>query len=126
MDIDMFLSLAKPLFGQMSPRAEEAFNQNIKWNQLPFLYIDTDKNGVAKVTGHEGRHRANVLKKAGYKDMPVVITDRGNLRWGQQGDPKNHEYIEKFPETIVSETGVKTYPFPFTREEGLQKYVPEL
>ena len=78
----------------------------------------TDKDGVAKVTGHEGRHRAEVLKKMGINEMPVVLkSDR--IRWGQQNSPFD-KLNDKWPTILepqdpvwsnTKQTG-KAIPFP--------------
>lgn len=55
---------------------------------IPFMRIDINPDGTAKVGGHEGRTRAAAMKKAGYDKMPIGI----QIRWGWDWkDPKKRE-----------------------------------
>ena len=44
----------------------------------PFLQLGTDKDGGFRVIGHEGRHRMQALRDAGYGDVPVPIELQGS------------------------------------------------
>lgn len=117
---DEFLNLAPDLMRKPEPERlkfiEDAIAKGEKLD-APFLYM-TDKDGVAKVTGHEGRHRAEVLKKMGINEMPVVLkSDR--IRWGQQNSPFD-KLNDKWPTILepqdpvwsnTKQTG-KAIPFP--------------
>ncbi|HUV49333.1 MAG TPA: hypothetical protein VMX11_10165, partial [Actinomycetes bacterium] len=96
---------------------------------IPFLLGET-KDGLFKVSGHEGRHRALMLRAAGVTQMPVRITD-ANIRWSEQTDPKNRDFTEDFPTVMEGQLGnfpqethapkgqggVNFRTFPFTRED---------
>jgi hypothetical protein len=40
---------------------------------IPFLWVGQDNRGMARVLGHEGRHRATVLNEQGVTEMPVKL-----------------------------------------------------
>lgn len=123
MPIKHFLMMAKPLKnGPYKDDAEKAFKAGIPWSDIPYLQIDHyDKDdsddGIshAKVTGHEGRHRALVLKDHGYTHMPVIL-ETHNIRWSEQDNPNKFDYKDDWPEYIKSETGDNTIPFPIKRK----------
>jgi hypothetical protein len=124
MSIDDFLKLATQLPREQSQEAQKAFDAGIEWDSIPNFETRTDENGVAKIIGHEGRHRALVLKRAGYTEMPVAIIDRA-IRWAEQTDPQSYDYVENFPTQLESERTKERIPFPFNREQGLNKYSPQ-
>jgi hypothetical protein len=121
--ISKFLDLAAPL-----NKPEEYKIENIKGflqkgekiDSIPFLKTETE-DGIAKVVGHEGRHRALVLKEMGYSYMPVEIIDQ-NIRWSEQEDPDSYDYVKQFPTKIEEEKGSLRMAFPFTREEAPKPY----
>jgi hypothetical protein len=125
MSIDDFLKLAAPLEKEFSNRARDSFQQGIRWSDLPFLQFDSDEHDpdTQKVYGHEGRHRARVLKELGYTEMPVEMRSR-DIRWSEQANPKSYDYIEKFPKYLMQEgeNRMRRIPFPFTREEAPLAY----
>jgi len=90
-----------------------------KFDDIPFLSIEV-KDGVAKVDGHEGRHRAKELLARGETTMPVRIRS-SNIRWGQQNKPDSYDYKQDFPTQLVGEEGSvalregSTMPFPVQR-----------
>jgi hypothetical protein len=117
---DEFLNLSPDLMQKPDPKRlgfiEDAIAKGKKLD-APFLYM-TDKDGVAKVTGHEGRHRALALKKMGINEMPVILkSDR--IRWGQQ-DSRFDKLNDKWPTTLEPQDPVffghtqtgKAIPFP--------------
>jgi hypothetical protein len=124
MDIDDFLRLAE--FGYDKNKeagAEQRLKDGVKSNTLPGLTVYT-KDGDLKVTGHEGRHRARALQKAGYSTMPVLW--ESNIIWGAQTDPEAWGYEAKWPDRVYAQKGAlheyASIPMPFTREEGAQDY----
>src|ERR1700758_2245888 len=88
MKIEDFLHLAR---AGHDPAKERGVNKlirtNTKFETLPYLYFDLEPDGSAKVTGHEGRHRARALLQLGYTTMPVEL--RGPIRWSEQNSPDN-------------------------------------
>ena len=76
--------------------------------ETPYLLFDLDDNGVATVTGHEGRHRARVLKEMGITEMPVRLrsTGRNEIRWSEQADSKNRDRLDvPWPTTLKPQKG---------------------
>lgn len=65
---------------------------------IPYLEVDN----AGKVIGHEGRHRAIAMQELGVEQMPVRVQGRG-LRWDQQGDAKNFDYMEDYPTKMLEE-----------------------
>lgn len=124
MPIDDFLKIVTPLPREQSQEAQRAFDAGIKWESIPFLSVVTNTTGIAKVLGHEGRHRALVLKRAGYTEMPVEIRDR-NIRWSEQTDPENFDYSKVFPTQLEAEKTDTRIPFPFTRDQAVDPYLIE-
>ena len=131
MNIDDFLRLAKYTDSTDSNSSQKMINarkrvaDGTKFNSLPYLSIDGD-SGTLQTTGHEGRHRAKALKEAGYETMPVVL--KSDIRWSEQNDPEKFDYKKDFPERIKAEKGAInenfSIPFPFTREEAGDNYLP--
>lgn len=118
MRIEDFLSMAAPLSApvqEKSMQVKDLLQQKTKFSSLPYLYYEVDGK-VAKVTGHEGRHRALALLTLGYSTMPVEL--RGPIRWSEQGDPDRFDYREEWPTVLVSETGSKRMPFPVSRKDA--------
>jgi len=93
-----------------------------KFSSLPYLYVDVDSSGNAKVTGHEGRHRARALADLGYTHIPVEL--RSNIRWSEQSNPQRFDYKENWPATLTGENG-DVVPFPVSREEAGRNYGEE-
>jgi hypothetical protein len=123
MPIDQFLALAKE--DDVDPdklkNAREIIAKGGQFEDrnflgIPELFFSTSgKNPtVAKVTGHEGRHRALALKEAGYTHMPVDV--EGDIRWSEQSDPSSRDYEENHPLHLVNQDGNWAMPFPFDRE----------
>jgi len=82
-----------------------------------------------RILGHEGRHRASVLRDMGYKTMPVELTANTGLRWGEQLDPSGFDYHEELPRRLGSESpkyespAHRTRPVPF-HTEGPMRGLP--
>lgn len=125
MPIQQFLDLAAPIQSNMvRTEAKDSLEKGVKWESIPQLMVE-NKGEIAKVTSHEGRHRAMALQEAGYLDMPVEIRSY-TMRWGEQNDPESYDYSETFPTEIEAEKGGKKFPFPFTREQASEKYIPTI
>ena len=117
MSPDQFLQLARPIEGGPSQSKLDALRQSLdsgeKIRNMPFLNF-THEGDAARVTGHEGRHRALALKERGVEQMPVIMrSDR--IRWSEQTDPGRYDYIQDWPSILRSETGEQSIPFPIER-----------
>jgi len=73
----------------------DLIKKNQQFNALPVLTFSVDGD-VAKITGHDGRHRAQALQNSGTELIPVVMLskDKGT------------------PTTLINEDGHTTYSFP--------------
>lgn len=120
MKIDDFLKMAAPLEKPTKKTASEILQSGGKFNSIPFLEYKNDANGVAKVSGHEGRHRALALKDAGYTEMPVKIVSP-DIRWSEQLDTTSRDYVADFPKTLKGQedNAVNEIAFPIKREDAL-------
>jgi len=125
MPIDTFLKLAeRDTPGDRQDkvaRVKKIIDENGKFSAVPYLYIETDSKGNAKVTGHEGRHRARALKALGYNTIPVEL--RSSIRWSEQQDPENFDYQKNWPTNLVGQEG-DVVPFPVSREQAGADYAP--
>jgi len=123
MSIRDFLKMARPGHDKAKERdVKDLVKKGVKFNSVPFLTFDANGDDDARVTGHEGRHRARELQAQGYTHMPVEL--RGPIRWSEQADPKRFDYRESWPEVLVSEDGTDYIPFPVPREEATHPYKP--
>ena len=86
-----------------------------KFDSLPMLQFNNNGDGTATVVGHEGRHRMLKLYSMGVKSVPVRFCSN-NIRWSEQDDPSNRDYIKIWPNVLVSENGSTTIKFPVDRE----------
>ena len=120
MSPDEFLNLAKDLPETKVLRESEKFirEQIAKGEALetPYLTFELDDKGVAKITGHEGRHRARILKEMGITEMPVRLKSQGKneIRWSEQTDPKNRDRLDvPWPTTLEPQEGSSGSAVPF-------------
>ena len=82
MPIETFLGLAEPIpaddYKRHSVSSEADFAREVAngkdfgWT-LPTLTIKKNEDDRWKVVGHDGRHRAKLLKSIGYEEMPVHL-----------------------------------------------------
>ncbi len=89
----------------------------IKFESIPFLMFQIDKDNKAICVGHEGRNRATYLKLIGVKSIPVSILSREGggrkaIRWGACDDPNSYDYIEEFPKFLYGDNNSNKIPFP--------------
>lgn len=89
---DEFLSLTTKNAEQLKTIEEQAKKLGAfditKFQSEHLPYLDIDKSG--KVTNHEGRHRAQLLKNEGVSHIPVVIsTKEPKANLGDIGSLKN-------------------------------------
>ena len=110
MSPDDFLSMAAPTTADYSFTSGRGGDKTgsildgIKKGELidvPHLKI-FDKDGVAQVEGHEGRHRAVLMKELGYDSMPVVINSH-RIRWSEQAGSGRDQIEGKWPTVLKSE-----------------------
>jgi hypothetical protein len=127
-NIDDFLSLSEKIENEKDSetklkKARTYLQNGGRFTNLPYLYYEYDGK-MARVTGHEGRHRAMALKELGYTTMPVSF--RGPIRWSEQNDPNRFDYKPNFPTRLQAEKDANnpnfTIPFPVTREMAGQPY----
>lgn len=134
MPIDEFLGLAEPIpLDDLKRHAKQSdFKKDVlsgkktEW-EIPFLTIMESEDGVWKVVGHDGRHRAMLLKSLGYNEIPVHIRipdskllngiDNGNL-WCQ-----NDKCVKRDRMTYPFPITTKNYNRPYVEIEGLKKPV---
>lgn len=84
---------------------------------VPELGVNTScDDGVARVASHEGRHRAMILAALGCEYMPVMI-QTSSIRFSEQMEPDNYDYIEQWPDMMASEDNDFVDNFPVSREE---------
>ena len=126
MNIDDFLALSEE--GEQRSKqtlADERLANGEKYTSLPQMMAYGEGNTL-QVEGHEGRHRARALQKAGYKTMPVKLTT--NIRYSEQVDPENFDYRETWPTELKAQDKAAnpsfTIKFPFTREQAPDNYQP--
>lgn len=123
MPIDQFLALAKE--DDVDPNklknAREIIAKGGQFEDrgflgIPELFFNTSEKNptIAKVTGHEGRHRALALKEAGYTHMPVDV--EGNIRWSEQSNKDSFDYQKNLPMHLANQDGNWVMPFPFDRD----------
>ena len=122
-------------------RIKDAIDNGIPLSDIPFLDFDIpdESKKLAEVIGHEGRHRARVLKEQGYTNMPVLLSSRSTPRWSEQAEQftkrgyKNMDYLEHWPTKIKGEDSYfggkhsvnnNVLDFPVTREQASRKMMP--
>lgn len=124
MDIADFLKMAKHLAEGPNDYKLDKLRTSLGAGhlitELPLLMVDSDRSGKAQVDGHEGRHRALVLKELGFTSMPVILK-MGGLRWSEQSDPERFDYQENWPTRLVGEQGL-SIPFPVARKDAMSPY----
>ena len=120
MSPDEFLNLATDLpETEVSKESDKFIREQIAKGEpldTPYLNFELDDKGVAKVTGHEGRHRARILKEMGITEMPVRLKSQGKneIRWSEQTDPKNRDRLDvPWPTTLAPQKGSSGRPIAF-------------
>jgi hypothetical protein len=123
MNIDDFLALSEQLpnpYPQKKDRIKKVIAEGQKLESVPVLLYDAEGDR-AVVSGHEGRHRAIVLKEMGYTEMPVEF--RGNIRWSEQDSADKFDYKKTWPSVLVGQKPVETVrAFPVSREQSTEPY----
>ena len=129
MSPDEFLEMATPLFNstkEVDPYYSEQLESGNKM-EVPYLSASYDgKTGDAKITEHEGRHRAETLRKKGTKLMPVrfrMIGREGDrfddVFWKDLGNNKTEmgANIGKYPHRLFNQDGSASYSFPVNKKK---------
>lgn len=83
--------------------------ENTQFNEIPFLNFVHDGEGTARVTGHEGRHRARILLENNITEMPVLLRHRYDengqaMLWHTMNTPEN-KFYDMWPERLYGERG---------------------
>lgn len=72
-----FLKVAMSGFSEEKMHSVKSLiQQHVSFNEIPFLNFVHDGEGTARVTGHEGRHRARLLLELNIQEMPVLLRHR--------------------------------------------------
>jgi hypothetical protein len=117
MPVAEFLFLAKPGHDpEKEARVSKMIRYDIKFD-IPHLSIDYDGTEIAKVVGHEGRHRARALQSIGHTAIPVILK-MDSLRWSEQDDESKFDYKEVWPQYLLNQNGNGKRPFPVSRENS--------
>ena len=127
MPIEKFQELAAtPNASDIKKRADKveeglvskAFKANEGSNNTPMLQFRAEGD-EAKVIGHEGRARAEALRRMGAKTMPVRLIDNSidtPLRWDKLFNEDDMYSRNDTPKTLVNEDGSKKINFPVKKE----------
>lgn len=82
---------------------------NILFNEIPFLNFVHDGEGTARVTGHEGRHRARLLLENNITEMLVLLRHRydenGQAMLWHTMNSENNKFYDMWPERLYGERG---------------------
>mgnify|MGYP005995381089 CR=1 FL=1 len=141
MDVRDFLELAAPITSGESIEFEfdgarytspsvdpfkyrgvvDALARGIPFADVPYLLIGpADDEGEAKVTGHEGRHRATALQELFNVDQIPVRIRSSNFRWGEAPGP----FQGRVPRRLIQEDGTEVCECSFSgvREVPIDRY----
>jgi hypothetical protein len=99
-----FLSVARNGDDENKTRkVKSLLDSNTKFSDLPELHFTHNGYGDARVSGHEGRHRARALLEKGVTSIPVVLRQRYN---GDVPPLKFNQHFEgEFPIVLHGEKG---------------------
>ena len=100
----------------MSGHSEEKSNHvknlvinDVQFNEIPFLNFVHDGEGTARVTGHEGRHRAKILIELGIDEMPVILRhvydENGQAMVWNKMNTTDNQFYDMWPERLYGERG---------------------
>lgn len=90
-----FLRLATPgTDPEKEQTVKELLEEGMKFNSLPYLGVETKKNGDVEVASnggdHEGRHRVRALLQLGVEELPIRLfsneTGGRSYRWRSTQD----------------------------------------
>ena len=119
MPIDDFLTAAKQeVSASKLANTRKLAAEGVPFETVPSLQIANEGDGTAKVTGHDGRHRAMALKEQGETTIPVRLTSSGgkggSIRWGKQNDPNDADYVAVLPQSLIAEDSDAVVDMPST------------
>ena len=133
MKIEDFLGLAEPIPKDDEKRhaPQEEFRKDVlsgkktEW-EIPYLIIQKNEDDIWKVVGHDGRHRAMLLKSIGYDEIPVhIMIPNGELLEQDKPDKlwcQNDKHLKRakdyYPFPPI--TG-ENYNRPYCEVEGLRE-----
>lgn len=105
-----FLHIAMSGFSEEKMQnVQHLFKDNVQFNEIPFLNFVHDGEGTARVTGHEGRHRARILMANNITEMPVLLRHRYDengqaMLWHTMNTLEN-KFFDMWPERLYGERG---------------------
>lgn len=104
----LFVAMSGHYDEKMS-RIKELIKENTNFNEIPFLNFVHDGEGTARVTGHEGRHRAKALMELGITEMPVLLRHRydenGQAMLWHKMNSSDNKFYDMWPERLYGERG---------------------
>lgn len=126
MPIDDFLSLAAPGEDPIKAARVKKMIENGEAFEIPTLSFINQGNGLAKVEGHEGRHRARELKKLGYTHIPVILQSHeggaGAIRWANQDSTASFDYVRDYPNRLEAQESTDSIDFPVRQDRADEDY----
>lgn len=125
MPITTFLGLAEPIPKDDAKRhssikefkEEVLAGKKCNWD-IPCLTIRKNEDERWKVVGHDGRHRAILLKELGYSEMPVRVEFPYDVLYKSKLPPKVWCQNDSFKEREKYQ-----YPFPITEKNYKTPYM---
>lgn len=122
MPVEDFLAVCNKGYSDEKHAVVNALMANrVKFNEIPYLNFTHDNNGNARVVGHEGRHRAMVLKSLGVLTLPVLMKSfsggEGSYLINKETMAAQPEcFDEEFPRILKGEldNAHNMVPFPIT------------
>ena len=115
-----FLALAKKTTaGEKTEKTRKLLREGTQFESIPFLSVQNQGGGNAKVVGHEGRNRMMALAEAGVESVPVRLNMTGggsgpSIRWGEALDPNSFDYVDSkdIPVRVINEDENMVYSMP--------------
>ncbi|MCQ2300804.1 MAG: hypothetical protein MJZ81_11850 [Bacteroidales bacterium] len=131
--VEEYLGLCEPFMSDDSSRhvnlREKVDGGEIKrFESIPMLRIRQMEDGEnAKVYGHDGRHRALLMKEFGYRKIPVRIYAE-NFCWGECPHGEHDLAIRGWPKWLWCQNDRNRerpqyrWAFPVKKEGGCRAY----
>ena len=126
MDPNDFLRMAEKLTREDVSRSAAIaarMDEGKSLGDIPFLMMKNNGDGIAEVTGHEGRHRALVFAKRGLK-LPVRLRAVNGkvIRWNMQDIPDSFDRVEGvWPQRLVTQNPGSGDAIPFPVSDPLDR-----